>query len=182
LEAQPGGLHTGAGTQNALIRLGKQFYLEIVAPLAEARTGTWVEAARRRPEPHLHMWCVRADQRFDRTVARARSAGFGGVGPFPGSRTTPAGIELHWRLFVPTDVELGGTLPFLIDWQTSRHPALNLPHHVRRFAFGLGHPRPDQLAKALSVLGLWAPPIRVAPGPEMALLLEGPRGTMRLTS
>ena len=93
VRAQPGGRHIGLGTHNALLALGPQTYLEIIAPDPEQP-----EPAAPRPfgidgvsHGRLARWAVACDD-IDEAVAAARSQGYDpapwstGSGPDPPER------------------------------------------------------------------------------------------------
>lgn len=75
-------------------------------------------------EPQLFTWCARVG---DAGAFGEAAAALGlRVSSFPGSRLTPAGVELRWDLIVVSGHGLGGAVPFFIDWHESTHPAAAL--------------------------------------------------------
>ena len=111
VRALAGGRHIGLGTHNALLALGPQTYLEIIAPdpaqpelsmprpfgVDDLRSGRLVGGA------------LACDD-IDRAVAEARSHGYdpGEIGD--GQRVGPSGVVLRWRA---TDLPLAGGPPRL---------------------------------------------------------------------
>lgn len=128
VRAPLGGRHP-SGTANALIaftRGGRRVrqYLELIGPDAEAG---WAAADVGRfgidalPGPAVVSFAIAPDD-LDATVRRARAEGAGIGDAVPLSRRTPDGRELSWRLGLPEDERQP---PFLIDWGTTAHPALD---------------------------------------------------------
>jgi hypothetical protein len=128
LVALPGGRHAAWGTANRVVPLGST-YLELVAvvdPVAAAGSafGSWVAdmAAGRSGWG----WAVRT-QDMDATAARL------GLEIVPGSRVTPTGAELRWRLAGVPTAGSDRTLPFFISWGegTPLPGAARADHRVR---------------------------------------------------
>src|SRR6187455_233387 len=102
VRAAPGGQHPGRGTRNALIALGPDSYLEILAPdpaQAVPPGGRWFGVDPAVPA-RLAGWAAKGAD-----LARlAASAGQRGVplGPVvAGSRQRPDGVMLRWTLTDP---------------------------------------------------------------------------------
>jgi hypothetical protein len=175
VRAQPGGRHPGLGTHNALLALGPQTYLEIIAP----DPGQPEPSA---PRPFLVGdlsggalvgWALACDD-IDQTVTEARSHGYdpGEVGD--GQRVGPAGATLRWRA---TELPLaGGLVPFLICWGDAEHPARSAPRGLSLKSLRIEHPDPASLSPALLALGA---DIEVTPaaGPALVAHLSGPTGS-----
>jgi len=121
-----GGSHPGRGTQNALLRLGRTSYLEILAPDPEQQDLKWQKKIVELSEPRLVGWALKASK-LDRLAASFRARGIPVMGPAAGSRTTPEGDVLRWRTVTLVD-DREGTLPFYIEWDPALgHPARNAP-------------------------------------------------------
>ncbi len=107
-----GGRHPGWGTANRIVPLGDS-YLELVAIVdpadaAQSPLGQWI--ARGNPDGWKPLgWVVRADD-LDEVAHRL------GLTPVPGSRITPAGQVLHWRLAGLEQAIAEPPLPFFIEW------------------------------------------------------------------
>lgn len=153
-----GGAHP-SGTHNAIVGLGDQVYLEIAAPVPDAEPGhPWVDAARRRSEPHLYSYCMRSKRSLSMLAEHAKMAGLSAFGPLPGSRTTPDGRTLEWDLFIPVVAGADKAIPFLIDWGKTPHPAPNASGAIKLVSFKVGHPAPDRIQAPMSMF---------APGVEL---------------
>jgi Glyoxalase-like domain len=153
-----GGQHVGMGTRNELVGLGGGSYLEIVGPDLEQPTPSG-------PRPFgideldgeaLVAWCARPDGGLAAVVAAIEAAGHR-PGPISAmSRRRPDGVVLTWRLTFPQpDTALGAVAPFLIDWGTSPHPALDVPASatVRLERLVLDTPDGPALRQVLEVIG-----------------------------
>lgn len=121
VRAHAGGKHIGLGTHNALLALGPQTYLEIIAPdPGQSQPSV--------PRPFgldgvnrggLVGWAI-ACQDIDAAVADARRCGYDPGEVAEMQRAGPTGMVLRWRLTV--NVVPGGLVPFLISWATPSTP------------------------------------------------------------
>lgn len=150
---RPGGRHPGMGTHNALLHLGTDTYLEVIAidPGAPApEQPRWfglddpaLQAALA-ARPRLLTWVARSDDLDATLAACVHDAGT----PRPMRRG-----ELHWRIAFPTDGHLveGGLVPPLIEWgEGVAHPAGRLPDEGLRLERLVGlHPRPQRVRELL---------------------------------
>ena len=139
--AAPGGRHEGRGSHNALLSLGGDAYLEIIAPdPAQPRP------RRARPfgldaltEPRLVTFAVHAERTggaepdavaSGRLEHWRRHAAAHGYDPGPvaaGSRRRTDGSLLLWHLCQQPELPFDGAVPFLIDWGTADSPAASTP-------------------------------------------------------
>jgi hypothetical protein len=175
VRAQAGGRHIGLGTHNALLALGAQTYLEIIAP----DPGQPEPSA---PRPFgvdglsrggLISWALACDD-IDAAIARARSHGYDPGEAADGQRVGPEGTVLRWRLTL--NAMPGGLIPFLISWGDTEHPARSARHGLTLEAFHLEHPDPASLAAPLTALGA---DVEIRPAAAAALIarLSGPNGS-----
>lgn len=121
VHAKFGGKHPGRGTQNALVSLGPETYLEIIAPQPGATTEFATLA---------HLTPV-GFAVFASDVAAVRAelakSGIKTTEPQAGSRATPAGTTLHWTTFGIVEPKLE-VAPFFIRWDDlATHPAKTSP-------------------------------------------------------
>ncbi len=177
-----GGKHTRMGTENRLLRLGDDAYLEVIAvdpsapPPGRPRWLT-LDApstrARLRAGPCLLTFVVRFDSlplpalRFE-------------VGPWEAFERN----GLSWQLTVRTDGTLpaDGVAPSLIVWNVQRHPASHLPDAGCRLeALALEHPQADDVQHGLEALGLGYICTQ-APLPQLTVRLQTPYGPRTLRS
>jgi hypothetical protein len=121
-----GGSHPGKGTRNALLKMGRRSYLEILAPDPAQPQLNWHKEIVALDEPLLVGWAV-PSRNLDHYAADLRSKGIACIGPTPGSRTKPNGEVLRWRTLVLED-DKQGILPFYIEWaEDSPHPSSDAP-------------------------------------------------------
>jgi hypothetical protein len=111
LVALPGGRHPRWGTANRIVPLGP-VYLELVAVVnpavaATSTFGSWV--ADMASGRCAWGWAVRTSD-IAATAARL------GLDVVPGSRVTPTGTELRWKLAGVPSAGADRTLPFFIEW------------------------------------------------------------------
>jgi hypothetical protein len=178
VRARAGGKHVGLGTHNALLALGPQTYLEIIAvdpgqPEPPRPRPFGVDGVRR---GGLVGWALTCDD-IDAAVARARSRGYDPGDVADAQRVGPTGTVLRWRL--TRNALAGGLVPFLISWGDTEHPARSAPRGFSLDAFHLEHPEPASLAPLLTGLGA---DVEIRPAAAAALVarLSGPHGSKLL--
>jgi len=155
VSAAIGGQHPKWRTQNALISLGPQTYLEIMGP-----DNTPPDPQSRRPfgldglaTPRLVTWVVRGND-LQETVAIAWREGLDLGEIQPGSRTKPDGSVLRWKMTDLAKDRKGGVVPYFIDWGDTPHPAAGAPVGCRLQELRIFHPEAERVRYLLSKLGL----------------------------
>ena len=196
-----GGIHPSRGTQNALLSLGASSaqeegrYLEIIAPdpLQTDGTSPLLGTIQRLAEPRLVGWAAHP-RNIEALAAQLKGYGIAADGPTPGSRKRPDGKELHWQTLNLQD-NASGLLPFFIQWGSgfvltnpdrsmpadSVHPSVDAPSGCQLLRFELLTPDPALLAMNLAKLGLSAP-VKKAAAPQLHAVIQGPKGTLSVTS
>lgn len=176
-----GGVHPGRGTRNALLSLGEKHYLEIIAPDPQQTGAPDHYGLLKLAEPRLVGWAAHPGE-LNQFATRLREAGLAFDGPTPGSRKRPDGRLLQWRTLNLKD-DLGGLLPFFIEWSTETvHPSVNAPAGCRMSGFGLISPNNSDLQHLCKSLDL---DVRVTHGvrPELFAWISAPGGdVVKLTS
>jgi hypothetical protein len=152
-----GGVHPGAGTRNALISLGDETYLEILAPNPAADPAA-VNAMGRRfldmvtPLDQITpvTWALGST---DLAATRALLAKHGDAvsEPVAGSRRKPDGALLHWQT-ARVESASGPATPFFIQWAEGDSPALATPKGCTLARFSLA--ADDQLRGMLHALAV----------------------------
>ena len=177
-----GGKHTGIGTHNALLSLGRNVYLEIIAPDPDQPPPT--EALPfglgELHEPGLAAWALAVTD-IESRAASARDAGNDPGPVIAMTRALPDGGDLSWRLTFRREIAGDGLVPFLIQWDAGGpHPSASSPAGCALIDLTAEHPRPDEISGMLSALGVDLPIVK-APRAALIATIEGPRGTVVLT-
>lgn len=150
-----GGRHPDYGTHNALLSLGEEVYLEIIAPdpdLPAPKRGRWLESHYRQASG-LATWALRSEQ-IEKIYAKASKHSLG-LGPVTsGSREQPDGTVLSWKLTDPYALPCQGALPFLISWGDTPHPAHSIPKGGKLIGFKIQHPDPQHVQTKLETFSL----------------------------
>jgi hypothetical protein len=169
------------GTHNALLKLGRRCYLELIAidPEGAPQRPRWfgldTPAVRARLDagPFLLTWVAACsdlaagsslDPRFGEVIAASRGA-------------------LSWRITVPADGSLncGGAMPALIQWDGDAHPCDALEDRGCALrGLELRQPPAGRLGPLFAALQLQGP-VTLRPG-EAAIVarLDTPRGEVEL--
>lgn len=173
IRASAGGQHVGKGTRNMLCSLSTTSYLEIVGPDPEqpAPDGPRPFGIDDLEDAAMVAWAI-AVPHMDVALEAARRAGYDPGEASPMQRRRPDGVLLRWTLTpVPSR-----TVPFLIDWDGSAHPAASAAPGLEIVDLQARHPRPHDLAGTLQALGVT---MGVLPGPEALVVeLHGPLGSI----
>ena len=178
VRATPGGQHPGAGTRNALIALGDAAYLEIIGPDPDQpnppqprRFGIDDLKA-----PKLVTWAAKSSD-LEQLISDALRNGIQ-LGPLnPGSRRTPQGVLLAWRLTLATLAD--GIVPFFIDWGQTPHPARTAATGATLVGLRAEHPDAERVQKVLNQLGLELP-VRAGVSAALIATISSPRGRVEL--
>jgi hypothetical protein len=180
VRAIPGGVHPGAGTQNALLSLGTLRYLEIMAPDPSQPNAPDPRNVRTLKHPALVGWAEHRDH-LDEYASVLHTAGIEYVGPVPGSRRRPDGSLLTWKS-LPLKEDDHGVLPFFIEWgATAAHPSTDSPQGCGIDSLEITTPQPASLRALSKTLDL-----DVAVGQSTAARLvahlHGPAGSLTVQS
>ncbi len=181
--ATPGGAHPGMGTHNALLALGEDVYLEIIAPDPQQPepAGGRPFGVRADGPVELVSFAVRPADGWsiDRVVDAARHDGHD-PGPVASmSRRRPDGTELSWRLTMPPGDGGDQRIPFIIDWGDTPNPARSSPPGCRLSALQVDHPHPERIGAVYAALGL-AIEVSEARSAGLVAHLDSPRGAVQL--
>ena len=180
IRATPGGQHPGLGTRNALIALGPDSYIEIVAPDPEQpapSTPRWF-GIDELEHSRLVTWAAKgADLEQLRADAVRNGIPLGTVAR--GGRRRPDGVELSWQLTDPRASVADGIVPFFIDWGLSPHPAQSAAKGAALVSLRAAHPDANGVQHMLERLKL---SMSVRSGMHAALIatIESPRGRIEL--
>lgn len=180
VRAAPGGKHVGRGTHNALLALGGESYLEIIARDPDQAEPAYpvAFALDRIRLPRLVGWARRVSD-IEHQAQRARERGYDPGPVFAMSRRRPDGVVLEWRLTRHTPDPSNLVLPFLIDWGSSPHPSHGSPTGVTLVDLRAEHPSPADMRRMLTALDV---DLIVNQGAEALLVatLDAPGGRVVL--
>ena len=181
VSVQPGGKHPAWGTQNALIALGPQVFLEVIAPDPDRHDPALPSlfGIDRLSAPKLNAWAVRENQ-LETRLEQIRQAGIRFGAQLDGQRKRPDGAILRWRLSDPL-VRLGqGVIPFLIDWGNTPHPAGQMPQECTLVDLRIEYPNAEEIAKVFRLLDLEDVQIDAGPKPTLVATIQTPAGLIEL--
>ena len=171
-----GGSHPGMGTRNALLCLGEDQYLEIIAPDPQqdlARTTGDILA--RNPNSGIRAWAI-ATKDLSGVRHAAETLQIASRDIIDMARTTPEGVELAWQLLFLDDARW----PFFIDWKKSPHPSVNAPQGCTLAGFLITTPDPVGYRALIAQLDVG---VQVSSGNVgFEATLETPKGLVRLPS
>lgn len=149
-----GGKHLDKGTQNALINLGDQCYLELLtvdqdnAIIASPRwMGVDVLTL-----PKLTRWALKTNDIIaDQQIIKAYNPDLSHL--IGGQRQLTSGKFLHWQMTRPLATPEVELMPFITDWSASElHPCDQLPEQCTLVNLKLYHPAPESIKKNLTIL------------------------------
>lgn len=182
IRAAIGGSHPGRGTRNALLSLGRQQYLEIIAPDPAQATFTFPIDLRTLAAPRLVNWAA-VSTNVERLAKQAGAAGQQTMGPRDGSRVAPDGKTLKWRTLsivhtlATDDVD---PVPFFIEWGAGTvHPSQTAPRGCALDSLAIEHTDPAPAAAVLRAFGIEAS-VRQSGRVGLVAALRTPRGKMEL--
>jgi hypothetical protein len=173
-----GGEHAADyGTCNALLSLGPQCYLEVLAPVAAAGAALppFAKGVAALPEGDVISFAV-ATSDLPAVQARALAAGLAVRPSKANSRVAPQGHTLRWQgLYLDHDL-YRGLVPFYIDWMDSVHPSATAPAGAVVQDIVVVHPQPEGLRTIYAALGIG---IAVHAGNRPAIVVTLVNGAMR---
>ena len=169
---QPGGKHAYMGTHNALLGLGPQAYLEVIAIDPDAPAPghpRWFGLDAFSGRPRLAAWVLRVGALDAALTAAPEGAGH---------PVSLARGDFRWRMGVPADglLPFDNAFPALIQWQEGLHPCDRLPDAGCRLArLDVSHPDAAALRRAVA---LDDPHVHFAEGPKaLRATIATPHGT-----
>ena len=151
-----GGYHTTQGTKNALLNLGNQCYLELLAidPDNESiKRDRWM-GVDLLSKPQITRWSLKSeDLDSDSQIIKEYNPSMGRIEG--GSRKTTSGDTLKWGIAMPLAEPEIEVVPFMTDWSESGvHPTDSLEDMCRVIDISLGHPEPSEIDAVLKQLSV----------------------------
>ena len=158
IRASLGGQHPNWGTRNALVALGPNSYLEIIAPDPDHSP-----PAEGRPfgldalgSSRLVGWAAKGSGLTNfQDAAAQHGVELGRV--LSGSRKQADGTVLMWKLTDLRCVIADGIVPYFIDWGTTPHPALAASRGATLVSLVATHPDADRVRQMLRTIGVDLP-------------------------
>ena len=175
-----GGQHRSQGTHNALVHLGKDTYLEIIAadPSNDTFSGQRWMGIDLITEPKITRWAVKSN-RLDRDRAYLALVD-PNLGELKGgARKKPNGKKLIWKATVTLPEPEVEVLPFVIDWKGAEHPTKDLPKVCKLIELRSNHPTPYLIETAVHSLNIDMK-MGVADTASITAVIETPNGVVEL--
>ena len=173
-----GGKHPNRGTENALVSLGPNTYLEVIAPQKDAKLSPLDAPMRDLADLTVIGWAISVSN-AEEAHARIVKAG---MTPSPitgGSRVTPAGVTLEWQTFGLLTPQID-VAPFFIHWKEgTRHPSTTSPKGCTLSKVEVRDPSAADLTKVLTALGVQGVTVTNAPS-AIRVSLTCPKGPVTL--
>ena len=176
-----GGRHPEYGTHNALLSLGDSIYLEVIAPDPSSSLGEssvvmreWFDEKSR-----LSTWALRTEK-IEELTSYVIDNGLPLGIVKSGSRKKDDGTILSWKLTIPERVAFDGTIPFLISWGETPHPATVVPNAGELIGFEIEHPNAEQVSENLKLLGVNIQ-VNKAEKPKLIAKIKTTKGIVILT-
>jgi len=176
-----GGYHRTQGTKNALLHLGGQIYLEL---LAVDESNTKIEAPRWMgidliDQPQITRWALKSSHlESDSSCLKIYDAKLGEI--HGGQRKMTDGGLLTWRLVMPTCEPKIDVLPFMVDWQaSSHHPTDKLSKACQLVDLRIFHPEAAKVEQVLQGLGVTLK-VEEAANMRISILVDSPNGIVEI--
>jgi len=156
LESVIGGKHLKHGTHNALINLGNQCYLEILAIDKENEVDPdhiWMGLNFLQNEKFTR-WALKSDDiLFDQSCSMKYDPALSELSE--GQRKKPDGAVINWQMIRPISTPEVEIFPFFLDWSSSHaHPTDDIPISGQLLSLSLTHPEPSRFETHFKALGI----------------------------
>ncbi len=164
-----GGEHALLGTHNALVSLGSNQYMEVLAP----RRGAELHDVFRGVENYECLtpfrWSV-ATTSVANTRAQLLDAGFAVKPSIPGERITADGHTLHWTmLFLDESYDVNA--PFFIEWTAdTTHPSTTTPTGCSLRSYSVSAINDERLRQLCAIADIQVAVIHGQPSMEIDLV------------
>ncbi len=181
VRAVVGGQHLSQGTKNALIYLGDEIYLEI---LAIDESNTTIDSPRWMgidlvDTAKITRWAIKAeDINTDSRLLSEYQKDMGKVSG--GSRKMTNGNTLTWQIAMPLESPEIEVVPFVTDWTKSKnHPTDSLDHQCKLLELRLNHPNPEEIQNLFIQMAIDIK-IYKSTKPSIEIIIQCPNGTLQL--
>ncbi len=176
-----GGRHPQHGTRNALLNLGDQCYLEILAVdenNKDSQTPRWmgidlIEG------PTMTRWALKSSD-LQSDITTLNHFGYGSQDISAGHRKTTSGALLKWQMILPRATPCVDVVPFMVDWsQSAQHPCQVLESGCKLEALTIYTERVRQLTDLCQALDI---EVGIKAGsPKISAKISGPSGMVILS-
>jgi len=176
-----GGHHRSQGTHNALVHLGQNCYLEIIAPdpANDHFSGERWMGIDLITKPRITRWAVKSnDLDRDRAYLQTVDPKLGDIKG--GARKKADGSKLIWKATVALPTPEIEVLPFVIDWKGADHPTISLPQVCQLMEVKGTHPTPFMIETAINSLNVDMK-LEVGNDPAITAVIKTPNGIVELS-
>ena len=176
-----GGFHKTKGTKNALLDLGNETYLELLA-VDEDNHGVSVPrwmGIDLISAPRITRWAVKSNNLL-LDVVSLKSVAPQLAEVEQGQRITGDNQLIKWQLTRPLPTPEVELLPFFIGWNTEeKHPTTFLDKGCSLGAFYATHPEPVPMRAVLEKIGI---DLELKPSNTIGIhaTIEGPKGSLSI--
>jgi len=176
-----GGYHTTQGTKNAILNLGNQIYLEILAVDMDNTAfsnNRWMGIDLIQ-NPKITRWAIKSsDLLSDVAVLSKNNPSLGHKSK--GERKMTNGELLQWEMALPLSTPEVELMPFMIDWKDSAaHPTDGLSDACRLNRISFYHPEPARTQSSFNELGIHEQ-INLDHQPKISISIQCPNGVVQL--
>ena len=176
-----GGRHLSKGTHNAIFRIGKDAYFEILAPDPDNNKivkPRWM-GIDLIDKPTITRWAIKSTnlERDAHSLESYRSQ-YGQVEE--GSRQLSNGEHLSWKLSDPLPNPKIEVVPFLLDWGDSTHPSEELKSECHLKQIKVIHNDPSLISDVMTSLSIDIPILK-GEHPRIEVELNTPKGLVTLS-
>jgi len=181
IEASPGGQHLLKGTENALVNLGDECYLEILAAddsISNIDKPRWmgIDLIER---PLMTRWAIKSnDLEADSKNLKKYNPKMGKI--ITGERQIAKGGMLKWRMIEPLAKPLVDLAPFMIDWaKDAKHPTEGITQNARMTSLKFYHHKPYECSVLINDIckGML---IEKSNTTSIKVELSGPKGSVAI--
>ncbi|MFY0685680.1 MAG: VOC family protein [Cyclobacteriaceae bacterium] len=176
----PGGSHPGFGTKNALLSLGGNTYLEILAPDPDQQNDypSWM-GIDDLSEPKLIGWAATSQEPLEEIISIATQNKIPTGDLIEMRRKSHQNGVIQWRMTSPDFSHGDGLIPFWLDWGETQHPSLSLPFGGELISMKGGHPHAIKVKQQLETLGFDLN-VFLSPNPFLSANILTPSGIVVL--
>jgi hypothetical protein len=180
-----GGRHPGRGTQNAMVSLSPEIYLEIIAPDPDQPSNAFTESLMSiRVAPALITWAL-ATSDIQQLKAGFKTDKIESSEIVEGSRKREDRSILKWKMLYAHSTDIRyfspSAIPFFIEWENmDLHPARTSPQGCNLLSFTAHHSEANRYIRSLKRAGFNAPFVQ-SQEMNMELVINSPRGEVNFT-